>query len=88
MSKLIVAEKHQKLGHTGRQQVIAKLGETLWIVKVKSLARFVLSKCVKFYRIRGQVLTQKMANLPKERLIADHPLFIFVGVCAFWFPLG
>ena len=44
VSKLIVTEQHQRLGHTGRQQVIAKLRETLWIVKVNSLARSVLSK--------------------------------------------
>ena len=64
MNKLIVTEQHQRLGHTGRQQVIAKLRETLWIVKVNSLTWSVLSKCVKCRRIRGQVLTQKMANLP------------------------
>ena len=32
VSKLIVTEQHQRLGHTGRQQVIANLRETLWIV--------------------------------------------------------
>ena len=86
MGKLIVIEQHQRLGHTGRQQVIAKLRETLWIVKVNSLARSVLSKCVKCRRIRGQVLTQNMADLPEERLIVDHPLFTFVGVDLFWSP--
>ena len=81
--KLIVIKQHQKLGHMGRQQVIAKLRETLWIVKVNSLARSLLSKCVICCRIRGQKLTQKMANLPEERLIADHLLFIFVRIDLF-----
>ena len=83
VSKLIVTEQNQSLGHTGRQQVIAKLREALWIVKVNSLARSVLSKCVKCRKIRGQVLPQKMANLLEERLIADHPPFTFVGVDLF-----
>ena len=83
VSKLIVTEQHQKLGHTGRQLVIAKLRETLWIVKVNSLARSVLSKCVKCRRIRGKVLTQKMVNLSEKSLIADHPPFTFVGVDLF-----
>ena len=34
-------------------------------------------------RIRGQVLTQKIANFPEERLIADHSPFTFVGVNLF-----
>ena len=83
VSKLIVTEQHQMLGHKGRQQVIAKLRETLWIVKVNSLARSELSKCVKCHRICGHAPTQKMANLPEGRLIADHPPFTFVGVDLF-----
>ena len=55
----------------------------MWIVKVNSLARSVLSKCVKCREIRGQALTEKMANLLEERLIANHSPFTFLGVDLF-----
>ena len=79
-SELMIREQHERLGHTGRLHVIAKLRERFWIVSVNSVARSVLSKCVKCRKIRGQALTQKMANLPEERLIPDKPPFSCVGV--------
>ena len=83
VSEFIIAELHHKLGHVGRQQVISALRETIWIVGVNAIARSVLSKCVKCRRIRGKALTQKMANLPEERLTPNQPPFSRVGVDCF-----
>ncbi|XP_062600652.1 uncharacterized protein LOC134262294 [Saccostrea cucullata] len=80
VSTLILNQIHQDLLHSGRNQMLAKLRERYWLIHAPSAIRKVISKCVTCRRQRSKVGEQKMASLPKDRIIPDEPPFSRVGV--------
>lgn len=55
-------------------------GKKYWITTANSAVRQVISKCVTCRRQRGKTVDQKMADLPKERVLPDEAPFTNVGV--------
>ena len=76
---LLIRDVHQRLGHIGRNHVIAALREKYWIVSANSAVRSVIAKCVFCRRHHGCKNAQKMADLPTARVTAAPP-FTFTGV--------
>ena len=81
--KLIVEDIHRRLGHQGREHVLGTLREKFWIVQGTSLVRKVLRKCVVCRKLMSSPVTQKMADLPEERMLSDQPPFTNSGVDLF-----
>ena len=79
ITKLLVAYKHKELLHAGPQLLMASLNSRYWILRLRSLARFVYNKCVTCAKIRGQTMQQMMADLPSFRVNPGHP-FQHTGV--------
>ncbi|XP_073504767.1 uncharacterized protein [Phyllobates terribilis] len=80
---LIVQHYHNLVKHQGRlftEGAIRTAG--LWIVGAKKLISSVIFKCVTCRRLRGSTQTQKMADLPADRLSMDPP-FTSVGLDVF-----
>ena len=71
---MIIMCVHQKVGHEGRQHVLAELGTRFWIVKMNSAVRRCLKACVSCRRRQRPMEAQLMANLPEDRVHeSEHP---------------
>ena len=80
---LIVRNCHEIFGHVAREDVLSLLREKFSLVKGRATVRRVLNACFS-YRKRNQLLmTQKMADLPHERVASQEPPFTYVGVHCF-----
>ena len=77
-TELVIQEAHEKTGHSVQQLVHAELRKRFWIVKGASSVRKVIGRCVVCRRHRNPE-TQKMANLPAER-VAFEPAFTHTGI--------
>lgn len=79
LTKLIILDYHHKQLHAGSQALLASLRTKYWIVNGRSAVRSVLCKCMTCFRVSPQVLSQKMGNLPKDRVVPNRP-FLISGV--------
>ena len=70
---LIICDAHEKVAHAGRGITLSTLRNQYWIPKANSVVRHLISKCVVCHRLRSPVGEQKMADLPKERLMPAPP---------------
>lgn len=83
IAKLLVRHFHEQVAHQGRHITEGAVrGAGYWIVGAKRLVSSVIHKCVTCRRLRGKMETQKMADLPKDRLIPEPP-FTTVGLDVF-----
>lgn len=84
VAKLIVLHFHEKTGaHQGRhitEGVIRNNG--YWVIGARKLISSVIHKCVVCKRLRGNLMSQKMADLPSSR-VTPGPPFSAVGVDTF-----
>ena len=77
---MIARECHEKVQHSGRGFTINEIRRRgYWIVRCNSFVRGLISKCVSCRWLRGKTATQKMANLPTDR-IDEQPPFTVCGV--------
>ena len=84
ISDLIVRYFHESVGHhQGRgvtHNTIRQAG--YWIVDGRSTVARTISRCVTCRRFRGQLQTQKMSDLPEERVTQAAP-FHYTGMDVF-----
>ncbi|XP_052087654.1 uncharacterized protein LOC127724660 [Mytilus californianus] len=83
IARLLVLHYHDKVHHQGRhitEGAIRTAG--YWITGLKRLIYSIVSSCILCLRFRGTFSSQKMADLPEERLLACPP-FTYVGVDCF-----
>jgi len=82
VSTLIVRHYHKLLGHAGREHVLSAIRQCYWIVNARSIVRRLLRECVTCRKRNAPVLTQMMADLPKERLTYTpyQPPFTYTGI--------
>lgn len=80
---LLVRDIHVALGHAGRTTVINELRvRGYWIVGVRRIVAKTVHECVKCRRFHSRPETQKMADLPEER-VNESPPFSYVGMDCF-----
>eukprot|EP00079_Xenopus_tropicalis_P020479 XP_012811408.1 PREDICTED: uncharacterized protein LOC105946345 [Xenopus tropicalis] len=83
IASLLVLHYHQQTRHQGRLFTEGALRAAgFWIVGAKKLVSSVIFKCVTCRKLRGMFQTQKMANLPADRLSTEPP-FTNVGLDVF-----
>lgn len=80
---LIVRETHLKSGHSGQEHVLALIRSTYWIIKARVTIRRILNQCIPCKKRQAPLSSQKMGDLPAERLTPDKPPFSAVGVDCF-----
>eukprot|EP00057_Strongylocentrotus_purpuratus_P028999 XP_011683473.1 PREDICTED: uncharacterized protein LOC100891682 [Strongylocentrotus purpuratus] len=80
VAELMLREVHEKTGHSGRSHVLSTLRERYWLPGAGTAIRKMMGRCVACRRQRAKVMQQKMADLPKDRLIPDEPPFTRVGM--------
>ncbi|XP_069129153.1 uncharacterized protein [Argopecten irradians] len=80
---LIVRYYHAATEHQGRHLTEGAVRAAgFWIVGCRRLVNSIIHHCVKFRKLRGQLLYQKMSDLPLARVTPSAP-FTFVGLDVF-----
>ena len=80
ITKLIVADAHLRLAHSGQEHVLAHLRLSYWIVKARVLVRKVVRSCIICRRLLARPTVPMMAPLPKVRLAVSAPPFYHTGL--------
>ncbi|XP_041954033.1 uncharacterized protein LOC121713480 isoform X2 [Alosa sapidissima] len=80
VSTLILRHVHAQTGHGGRNHMLSQVRKTYWITSANSASRKIISHCVTCRKNRGKPGEQKMADLPRERLVMDLPPFSNIGL--------
>ena len=77
---LLIEDFHQRAGHEGRQHVMADISRSYWVLGANSAVRRVLSRCLSCRRRQRPPETQKMADLPEDRVRDGEKPFTRTGV--------
>ncbi|KAK0152604.1 hypothetical protein N1851_005873 [Merluccius polli] len=80
IAMLILKHVHQNLGHGGRAHTLSSVRKKFWITNGNSAIRKVIAECGFCRRYNGRAVEQKMADLPKARILPDLPPFTNTGV--------
>ena len=80
VTKIIIENYHQQVGHAGMSHTWASLRERYWIVRGASAVRRVLGQCLQCKRRNVNAGQQIMSELPKCRLTPNNPPFYFTGI--------
>ncbi len=83
MSELLIRKYHHKVHHQGRQITHGALRQAgYWVVGGHGMVSKMLNSCITCKKLRGRMVTQHMADLPKDR-IEPSPPFTNVGMDVF-----
>ena len=82
-STLIIRDVHQRLGHAGREHVLAAVREKYWMVGGRNAVRRVLGHCLVCRKREGPTVSQQMADLPQDRVTPGGHPFRSTGVDVF-----
>ena len=80
---LIVRHYHLLSGHSAQEYVLSLIRKSYWIIKGRVAVRRVVNRCFSCRRRQAPFKTQKMADLPADRVTPNKPPFSFVGVDCF-----
>lgn len=83
ISDLIIRHIHQQTGHGGHHHVLSELRQRFWITGASIAIRKTLSKCITCRRSNAFPGQQRMADLPKDRVLPDEAQYTRVGVDMF-----
>ncbi|XP_068240028.1 uncharacterized protein [Palaemon carinicauda] len=82
VTTLLIRHEHELLAHSGRNHVLSNLRQKNWIINANATVRNVLFHCVTCRKLKEPALSQKMADLPADRLEPSPP-FSNVGIDLF-----
>lgn len=80
IAELILRNIHEKAGHFGRNFVMAEFQQKYYMTGVNSAIKKMVRKCVQCRKQRESTMEQRMADLPKDRLVPNEPPFTRVGM--------
>ena len=80
VTELIIQDIHEKVGHEGRQYVLAELRKKFWVVRANTAVRRCLRQCIRCRRRVRPTETQKMADLPADRIEQGDLPWVSTGV--------
>ncbi|XP_030836079.1 uncharacterized protein LOC115922128 [Strongylocentrotus purpuratus] len=81
--KLIVLHLHEVSGHSGREYVLSSLRLQYWVIRGRVAVRQVLKDCVVCRKRSAAPSSQKMADLPEDRVHSEKPPFSYVDADCF-----
>ena len=80
VTDLILDFVHRKCNHRSQNQMIATVRQKYWIVRASQRIKTLVKKCIVCRRRRSKEITQKMADLPANRVKPDEPPFSSTGM--------
>ncbi|XP_071944866.1 uncharacterized protein [Antedon mediterranea] len=75
-----MTEAHQIYGHCGRNHLVCAVRKRYWIPNLPSAARRLVSKCVTCRKYHRKAESQKMADLPEQRITVGERPFCCTGM--------
>ena len=82
--KKIIQKYHEDIAHLGRTSTLNETRlQGYWIINGGSQVRKLIQSCRRCKELRGQPETQKMADLPEERVSCAEPPFTYCGADMF-----
>lgn len=83
ITNLIIKYFHERVQHQGRGLTINEIRSSgYWIIGCTKAVSSFIHKCVICRRLRGKLQTQKMADLPEDR-VEPSPPFTYTGIDCF-----
>ncbi|XP_067945018.1 uncharacterized protein [Watersipora subatra] len=83
VKRLVIAECHEKVKHQGKGMTMCEIRSAgFWVIGLNSMVASYIHKCVSCRKQRRPTETQKMADLPSERVTCNPP-FTCVGCDCF-----
>ena len=83
VTEIIIGHFHERTKHSGRGITLAEIRASgFWVIRGRSAVAQYLKSCVNCIKLRGSPCTQKMADLPTERMEQTEP-FTFSGCDCF-----
>jgi len=79
LTLLLIADFHERTLHGGVQLTLSSLRQDYWVIGGRHPVRSFILKCVKCARVRGQLASQTMGQLPSLRVAPTRP-FLHSGV--------
>ena len=80
VTELIIQDIHDKVGHEGRQHVLAELRKKFWVIRANTAVRRCLHQCIRCRQRIRPAETQKMADLPADRVQQGDQPWVSTGV--------
>ena len=75
LSSLVIHHYHDKIRHQGRLITLGAIRAAgFWIIGASRIVAMILNNCVSCRKLRGNFLTQHMADLPSGSTVAPPPL--------------
>ncbi|XP_068246890.1 uncharacterized protein [Palaemon carinicauda] len=82
VTTLLIRHEHELLAHSGRNHALSNLRQKCWIINANATVRNVILHYVTCRKLKEPALSQKMADLPADRLEPSPP-FSNVGIDLF-----
>ena len=73
LTEKIINRKHQELLHAGPEMTLSALRQNIWLTKGRREVKRVINRCITCQRQRKSCSTQKMGQLPHERVSFSPP---------------
>ncbi|KAH0807440.1 hypothetical protein GEV33_015351 [Tenebrio molitor] len=73
VTKSIIRETHEDELHAGNEATLAAVRQRYWPISGRNFVRKIIHSCVKCNRANPKPISQKMGDLPKERLQPSRP---------------
>lgn len=84
VTTLVIRYVHEyNTGHSGREHVLSVVRQKYWIPRARPMVKRVLQQCVVCRRWQGKACSQRMADLPSDRISPEEPAFTHVGIDCF-----
>ena len=84
MVEMLIQHHHEEIAHLGRTSTLGEVrNRGYWIINGGSQVRKLVNNCRHCKGLRGKPKTQKMADLPEERVCCPEPPFTHCGTDMF-----
>ena len=83
VTNLIVRHYHETSGHAGVEHVLSLVRERFWPINGRVTVKKVVNSCFICRKQHASPGSQKMSDLPADRVQPDNPPFSHVGVYCF-----
>ncbi|GBN50878.1 hypothetical protein AVEN_270062-1 [Araneus ventricosus] len=71
LTEMIVRYYHEKYFHLGPQHLLFQVRQKYWPIRGRNVCRKIVHNCVVCFKVKPKEYSQKMGNLPKERITPD-----------------
>ena len=80
---VLILQHYHNVSHSGTEWTLSRVREKFWITNARSKLKSIRASCFICKRLFGKAATQKMADLPSERITPNQPPFTYAGIDVF-----